>query len=99
MPEQIGLGFGKELEKIVCLRNVGLVRMSGNDRTSALGDYGEYIVTNKRFDLLADPGKRVKLNNNNHVTEHDVVQYWPESGMMSGRRGKVIEGVIPPGTF
>lgn len=99
MPEQVGLGFGKELEKIVCLRNVGLARIQGKDRTSALGDYGEYIVANKRFDLLAAPGNKVKLRNNAHETRHDLVQYWPESGMMSGRQGVVSEGRIPPGTF
>jgi lipopolysaccharide export system protein LptA len=99
MPEQVGLGFGKELEKIVCLRNVGLARVQDKSRTSALGDYGEYIVTNKRFDLLASPGNKVKLRNNAQETLHDIVQYWPESGMVSGRQGVVSDGRIPPGTF
>lgn len=99
MPEQVGLGFGKELEKIICRRNVGLVRVEGPKRTTASGDYGEYVVANKRFDLLADPGKKVKLRNGPQETQHDFVQYWPESGMMSGRQGKVTEGKIPPGTF
>ncbi len=99
MPQQVGLGFGKELDKIVCIRNVGLAKVEGKDRTSAVGDYGEYIVSNKRFDLLPMEGKKVKLKNNAHVTEHDIVQYYPESGMMSGRNGKVAEGKIPPGTF
>ncbi len=97
LPKQISLGFGKELEKIICLDNVRLVRVTPQEKSGAVGTRGEYIVADKRLKMTGTPAKRVQLIRNDIKTEHDIVYYWPESGKMSGSKGYVREGSVQPG--
>ncbi len=94
VPKQISLGDDKQLEKIVCLKNVVITKKTAaNDllKQQALGDKAVYFVKAGKVELTEKP----ELHQGDNVLHGTKITLWTDSERLDIQRGDVKELELP----
>lgn len=94
IPKKISLGDNKELEKIVCLKHVVIVRkITANDpvKEQATSDKAVYFVKDGKIELTENPA----LHQGDNVVLGRKITLWTDSERLDIERGNVKELELP----
>lgn len=94
VPKKISLGDDKQLEKIVCLKNVVITRkITANDliKQQATGDKAVYFVKKGKLELTEKP----ELHQGDNVLHGTKITLWTDSERLDIQRGDVKELELP----
>ena len=95
-PRRISLGAGKELDKIICLDDVVIIRKGGEKREQATGSHALYEVADRRITLTGKPEKMPTMEQEGTVMEAEKFILSLNSEKVDAIGGKLKEAKLPP---
>jgi lipopolysaccharide export system protein LptA len=95
VPRRISLGAGKELNKIICLDDVVILRKGGEKVEKATGTHGLYEVIDRKITLTGKPDKLPTLEQDNTVMEGEKFILYLNSEKVDAIGGKLKDAKMP----
>ena len=94
-PRRISLGAGKELNKIICLDDVIVLRKGGEKVEKATGSHALYEVVDRKITLTGKPDKMPTMEQEDTVMEAEKFILFLGSEKVDAVGGKLKEGKMP----
>jgi lipopolysaccharide export system protein LptA len=94
VPKQINLGDDKQLEKIICRKNVVITRkITANDpiKQQATGDKAVYLIKKGKITMTENP----TLRQGDNIAHYDWIILWTDSERLDFGNGEVEELELP----
>ena len=94
VPRRISLGAGKELNKIICLEDVIVLRKGGEKVEKATGTHALYEVVGRKITLTGRPDKMPTMEQDSTVMEGEKFILYLNSEKVDAIGGKLKEAKI-----
>jgi lipopolysaccharide export system protein LptA len=97
VPARISLGENKELERIICIEDVVIVRNLSKDEPAqrATGDKALYEVMERKITLTGTETKYPTMERDKDIMEGDKIVLWLNSEKLDINNGRVKAGTVP----
>jgi lipopolysaccharide export system protein LptA len=95
-PRRISLGTGKELNRIICLDDVIILRKGGEKRELATGAHALYEVMERKITLTGKPEKLPALEQDGSVMEGEKFILYLNSEKVDAIGGRLKDAKLPP---